>query len=153
MGGRLSGSASAQEAPVFVAQAQWDPGVVSKPGTPLERLQIVKGWLDSQGEPWEKVFHLAGDEDSSASVDVETCETSGKGFETLCARWQDPDFDPSQRAFYYARVIETPTCRWSTRKCNGLPPELRPESCQEAFPAKTIQERAWSSAIWFVPDV
>ena len=150
MGGHLAPPDGSQT-PVLVAQAQWDAGTATKPGTPLERLQIVKGWLSDDGELWEKVYHVAGHEESIATVDTGTCETSGQGHETLCARWTDPDFDPAQRAFYYARVIENPTCRWSTRKCNALAPEDRPEACNEVFPAKTVQERAWSSAIWYVP--
>ena len=119
------------------------------------RIQIVKGWLQD-GEARERVFEVAGDPDDGASVDLETCATSGRGFESLCARWTDPDFDPRQPAFYYARVVENPTCRWSTWACNAhrvdcsapesVPPELA-DCCDERFP-RTLQERAWTSPIW-----
>jgi hypothetical protein len=151
MGGKLSLPKEGATAPILVAQATWDAGTPGKPGTLLERLQIVKGWLNPEGELWEKVYHVAGNEESISSVDISTCATSGDGHESLCARWQDPEFNPDERAFYYARVIENPTCRWSTRKCNSLPAEARPESCSKDFPAKTVQERAWSSAIWYTP--
>ena len=150
MGSQLLPSDGAT-APVFVVQAEWDPGTLLRPGTHLERLQIIKGWIDGAGELHEKVVHVAGHETTQATVDTTTCETSGEGFETLCARWTDPDFLSSQRAFYYARVIENPTCRWSTRKCNSLAPDARPDACDDAFPPKTVQERAWSSAIWYTP--
>ena len=114
MGGHLPESEQAG-APVFVAQAEWDAGTLSQGGTPLERLQIIKGWLDGDGELRERVVHVAGNETTVATVDTSTCERSGEGHETLCARWVDPDFDPSERAFYYARAIENPTCRWSTK--------------------------------------
>jgi hypothetical protein len=74
--------------------------------------------------------------------------------------WRDPDFDPAQRALYYARVLEVPTCRWSTRACNaarvdcsdpaGVAPGFE-ACCDPAWPT-SIQERAWTSPIWYSPD-
>ena len=82
-------------------------------------------------------------------VPPHTCETGGIGYEGLCKVWRDPDFDPDRRAVYYARVLENPTCRWSTWQCNELPSDRRPDTC-ETLP-KTIQERAWTSPIWYAP--
>jgi len=97
--------------PKFAISARQDPM-----GAPLQRLQVVKGWLD--GDAYQvQVFEVAGDPDNGATVDLETCEPVGTGAADLCTFWEDPAFDPSQRAYYYVRVIENPTCRWSARQC------------------------------------
>jgi hypothetical protein len=118
----------------------------------------VKGWVDAAGQTHEKVFDVAGDPDNGATVDTTTCTPSGAGFDSLCAVWRDPEFRPSERAFYYARVLENPTCRWSTHLCNaegidcsGTVPEGYEECCNPEV-EKTIQERAWSSPIWYRPE-
>ena len=138
---------------MFVLEAEYDPGTDEKPGTLLQSAQIVKGWVDAEGKAHEKVFQVAGDADSGASVDTETCEQAGPGEQQLCAVWRDPDFDPAQQAFYYARVLENPSCRWSTWECNALSADSRPEGCADPNIKKTVQERAWSSAIWYAPMV
>jgi hypothetical protein len=145
-------------APVFVVSALRDPGTARRPGGLLQRIQIVKGWLTA-GERHERVYDVAGDAESGASVDLATCEPEGPGADGLCRVWRDPDFDPRERAFYYARVIENPSCRWSSWACNargvdcsdpdGVPDELA--ACCEARRAKTIQERSWTSPIWYAP--
>ncbi len=124
---------------------------------PLQRLQIIKGWVQD-GAPQERVYDVACAggapvdsatqrcPDNGAGVDLATCATTGDvGAARLQTLWQDPDFDPEQRAFYYARVLENPTCRWSTWDAvrAGMPPR--------ADLAATIQERAWSSPIWYEP--
>ena len=146
--------------PTFFISALQDPGSDGAPGTPLERIQVVKGWLDNDGEAQEKVFDVAGG-DRSAGVDLNTCETSGEGYPTLCAVWTDPEFDPTHRAFYYARILENPVCRWSTVLCNELGvdcsdadnvPEDLAACCHPTIQAqRSIQERAWSSPIWYKP--
>jgi hypothetical protein len=149
MGGTLP---RADAPPRFLVSALRDPGTDARPGTPLQRVQIVKGWLDrATGEAHQQVYDVAGDGGNGAGVDVATCETFGSGFDALCGVWTDPDFDPSERAFYYARVLENPTCRWSTWTCNRLAPEERPPSCSDPAIAKTQQERAWSSPIFHDP--
>ena len=159
MGGEI-GPVRGGRSPHFGVLAFKDPGTLSSPGAQLQRVQIVKGWVDAGGVSHEQVFDVAGDPNNGASVDTTTCTPSGAGFDSLCAVWDDPQFDPTQRAFYYARVLENPTCRWSTYHCNNqgidcsnpgsVPPEYS-ECCNPAVP-KTIQERAWSSPIWYRPE-
>jgi Protein of unknown function (DUF3604) len=146
--------------PRFAVLALKDPGPPGVPGTPLQRIQIVKGWVDSAGVAQEKVFDVAGDPNNGATVDTQSCVTSGPGFDSLCTVWSDPDFDRGQRAFYYARVLENPSCRWSTYVCNSVgvdcnnPGSVPPEyatCCNPLWP-KTIQERAWTSPVWYRPE-
>jgi len=128
-------------------------------GAPLQRLQVVKGWVDAEGETHEEVFDVACSDggavnpdthrcpDNGARVDLGDCSISGdKGAAQLRTVWRDPNFDPAHRAFYYARVLENPTCRWSTWDAMraGIPP-------RSDLPT-TIQERAWSSPIWIAPQ-
>ena len=124
---------------------------------PLQRIQIIKGWIDAGGETHESVRdvicvkNLAVDPntrrcpDNGASVDISSCEPRGYGAEQLMVAWRDEGFDATQDAFYYIRVIQNPTCRWSTYDAIrlGLEPDPR-------VPA-TIHERAWSSPIWIDP--
>jgi len=85
---------------------------------------------------------------------------AGSGFSSLCAVWQDPDFQADQRAFYYARVLENPSCRWSQRECNAsgitcdgaTPSQAGFEACCDGSVPQTIQERAWTSPIWYTPN-
>ncbi len=145
-------------APRFAVSALRDPGTRSAPGTPLQRVQIVKLWVRG-GAARERVFEVAGDPQSGADVDPASCEPRGAGFDALCGVFRDPDFDPAAHALYYARVLENPTCRWHTRVCNAhavdcsaarsLPPELA--ACCDPGVPRTIQERAWTSPIWYVP--
>jgi len=158
MGGEI-GPVRGGESPRFGVLAFRDAGTATQPGTPLERAQIVKGWVDAGGQTHEKVFEVAGTA-GGGGVDLATCTPTGAGNDSLCAVWTDPEFDPSQGAFYYARIIENPTCRWSTHLCNAqgvdcsvpasVPAELA-ECCNPIVP-KTIQERAWSSPIWYRPE-
>ncbi|WP_438864388.1 DUF3604 domain-containing protein [Neptunicella sp.] len=125
---------------------------------PLQRVQIIKGWLDSEGQSHEKVYDVACSDngsinpethrcaDNGAAVNTQTCEmTQGVGDAELRAQWLDPEFDAAQRAFYYARVLENPTCRWSTWDA------IRANSEPNPNVAKTVQERAYTSPIWFEP--
>jgi hypothetical protein len=150
MGGTLT-NPSGGTAPSFVVSALRDPGSDLRQGTPLQRLQVIKGWLEGGGAH-QQVFDVAGDPHNGASVDEATCERNGPGADSLCTVWTDPAFDPAQRAFYYARVLENPSCRWSAYKCNSLPPDQRPPSCNDPNVPKLIQERAWTSPIWYRPE-
>ncbi len=136
--------------PVFVATALADPGADDS-GARLQRLQIVKGWVDEDGRHNQRIFDVAGAADRGADVDLETCTPRGPGDDYLCAVFRDPEFDPDTAAVYYARAVENPTCRYSTWQCLELDPSERPPECGEANPAATIQERAWTSPIWYTP--
>jgi len=159
MGGNLA-AADIEGNLRFLVQAMSDPGTSEFPGAPLQRIQIVKGWLDRDGTLRESVYDVAGDPNNGASADPMTCEIEGSGFAALCAVWTDPDFDSGELAFYYARVLENPTCRWHSFVCNDLgvrcdQPDTVPEEfascCDPLFP-RTIQERSWTSPIFFTPE-
>jgi len=151
MGGDLR-SAPAGKAPRFVVWATRDPD-----SAPLQKIQIVKGWIEN-GKRMAKVYDVVCSDgikadpktgtcaDNGATVDIATCKVgAGKGAGELSTTWTDPSFDPKIRAVYYVRVLEDPTCRWSTYDAHRLhvdPPK--------AVPA-TIKERAWTSPIWYTP--
>jgi hypothetical protein len=149
MGATLKGQG---KAPSFMAWASMDPNSGN-----LDRIQLVKGWVDSAGQSHEKIYNLAWSggrkqaPDGSLpavgnTVDVKKgAYTNSIGAPQLSAVWQDPDFDPAQHAFYYLRVLEIPTPRWSTRDAVGLGVDI------PGGLAETIQERAYSSPIWFQP--
>jgi len=154
MGGVLPKPPRGAAAPRFVVSATRDPGTASEPSAPLERIQIVKGWIDGDGHSQERVFDIAGTPVIGANP--QTCEQSTEGSAALCAVWQDPQWDPAQRAFYYARVLEAPSCRWTARTCVAMnvtcpnPPPGLAACCDPAIP-RTQRERAWTSPIWFEP--
>lgn len=139
--------------PSFIAWAMRDANSAG-----LQRLQIIKGWTVA-GEHHEQVYDVACSDggsvdpvthrcpDNGAKVDLSDCSiTQGVGDPEIKTVWTDPDFDPEVRAFYYVRVLENPTCRWST--WDALRAGVAPRSDLKA----TIQERAWTSPIWFVPE-
>jgi len=136
-------------APSFVVAALRDPGTPSHPSVPLQRIQIVKGWRDAAGNH-QAVYDIGGNPNNGASVDAD-CTPHGAGDDSLCAVFTDPDFHATDNAFYYARVLENPTCRWSTYECNALALADRPASCTDPTIPKTVQERAWTSPIWYSP--
>jgi len=158
MGGELRAPAGAR-GPRFAVLATKDPGSREEPGRDLERVQIVKGWLDAQGVTHERVLEIAGGA-TGASVDPATCETHGSGHARLCGVWRDGDYAPGERAFYYARVLENPTCRWSQRVCVARHVDCaRPETIGDGLAGccapehrPVIQERAWTSPIWVKPE-
>ena len=140
--------------PTFTVYAEKDPM-----GANLDRIQIIKGWVDEYGDTNEKIIDVvwSGDREISAAtgklepvgntVDLETAlYTNEIGAATLMGSWVDEDFEPGEAAYYYARAIEIPTPRWSTYDAvrNGLP---LLEDVQAI-----IQERAWGSPIWYSPS-
>jgi hypothetical protein len=151
MGGDLT-SAPAGKAPTFLAAALKDPLSGN-----LDRIQIVKGWVDASGGLHEKIYDVAwsGDRKPGAdgklppvgnTVDVAHATwTNTIGAPELIAAWKDPDFDPLLRAFYYARVIEIPTPRWTAydQKRFGIK--------MDANVPMTVTERAYTSPIWYTP--
>ena len=130
------------EAPSILVSALADPE-----GTPLQRIQIVKGSIDASGAPRVEVFDVAGG-DNGASVDLSDCTPLTAGSAALCAQWTDPTHVAGESAYYYARVVEDPTCRWSWRDCLTLPEDERPDTCFDEDIPQTIQERAWGSPVW-----
>jgi hypothetical protein len=154
MGGDLPARPDGAGAPRFLVAASRDPHTN---GGDLERIEIVKGWVED-GEAHEDVLTVVGG-DTDTSVDLATCAATGAAHKSLCTVWSDPDFDAGQRAFYYARLREAPSCRWTQWACidAGVSCEdastIRDgyEYCCEDEVAKTIQERAWSSPIWYQP--
>ena len=156
MGGDLAAPANPAAKPRFAVWAARDAGTDDAPGTPLQRIQIVKLWAEN-GAAREQVFDVAGNAANGADVDLATCTPKGQGADTLCSTWSDPAFDPAQQALYYARVVENPSCRWTQWACNarsvdcaaGAPDGL--EACCDPGVPKTLQERAWTSPIWYAP--
>lgn len=152
MGSDLPARPGGAGAPAFVVSALRDAM-----GSPLQRIEIVKGWADASGTH-ERVYRVDG-EASGATVDPATCAARGTpGAATRCGAWRDPDFDPAAASFWYARVLEDPTCRWSRRLCNELRvdcprvPRGSPlVACCDGSLPDTVQERAWTSPIWYLP--
>jgi len=151
MGGDLR-NAPGGAAPVMMVRALRDPD-----GANLDRVQIIKGWMDKNGKSHEKIFDIAWSDDrkmdangkltpvgNTVNVD-EASFTNAIGDPILFGYWKDPDFDPAERAFYYVRVLEIPTPRWTVYDAKFFGVEL-PEDVPTS-----IQERAYTSPIWYTP--
>jgi hypothetical protein len=154
MGGDLR-TAPKGKVPTFLVAAAKDPM-----GANLDRYQIIKGWLDADGKLHEKVYDVVWSDAAKRKVDPKTGKvpavgstvdvanaswTNTIGDPELIAVWKDPEFDPAERAFYYGRVIEIPTPRWTAYDAKYYGLELGPEI------AMTTQERAYTSPIWYTP--
>ena len=154
MGAVLPGAPDGSDAaPTFLVQAFRDPD-----GANLDRLQIVKGWLKADGTLAERIYNVAASDgrkaDSNGNIEPLTStvdvgratyrNTIGAG--VLSAAWRDPDFDPGESAFYYLRVLEIPTPRWTTYDAARFG-----ETLPEEIPRIT-QERAYTSPIWYEPN-
>jgi len=177
MGAELEAST---DSPHFLVMASKDPGSPAAIGNGIERIQVIKGWLDEKGQSHEKVYTLAGEIEPGLGVDPESCASTHRGHSQLCSQWQDPDYQADQPAFYYARILETPSCRWSTLQCQaagvnpfdaqcaiqaaaanaaahdaGATGPVYDNCCRavesEAFYSPVINERAWTSPIWVTP--
>ena len=152
MGGDLT-AAPAGKRPTFMVRSMRDVD-----GANLDRIQIIKGWLDKDGEMHERIYDVAVSDDREigddgranaavgSTVDVANATyTNSIGDALLMAYWKDPDFDAKQRAFYYVRVIEIPTPRWTAYDAKRfgikMPEEVR----------MTVQDRAYLSPIWYTP--
>ena len=140
------------KSPTFLMAAMRDP----QSGN-LDRIQIVKGWMDKGGKRHEKIYNVAWSGERTIdgkgklppvgnTVDVKTATwTNTIGEPELIGVWTDPDFDPNVDAVYYARVLEIPTPRWTTYEAMRFGIEI-----PEDAPTST-QERAYTSAIWYTP--
>jgi len=152
MGGDLRSAPDGKKTPNFLVAAMKDPYSGN-----LDRIQIIKGWMDAKGETHEKVYDVAWSDDRQPgtdgklpavgnTVDVKNATwTNTIGSPELIAVWTDPDFDPKQSAFYYARVIEIPTPRWTAYEAKRFGITMDKE-----VPMAT-QERAYTSPIWYTP--
>jgi hypothetical protein len=152
MGGELADSG---EAPVFMIEALKDPI-----GANLDRVQVVKGWVDASGASYEKVFDVVWSDPETRrmvggrvpavgdTVDrARASYTNTIGAKQLRTQWRDPDYRPGQSAFYYVRVMEIPTPRWVLFDALRYKLKLTPEALKDAV----AQERAYSSPIWLLP--
>ncbi|MGI9285900.1 MAG: DUF3604 domain-containing protein, partial [Pseudomonadales bacterium] len=151
MGGDLAAQ-DGKQSPHFMVSALKDPQ-----GANLDRIQIVKGWVDSDGKTQEKVYNVAASDGRKIkrntvkpvgnTVDVDAASYRNSiGDAALAIVWQDPEFDPGQRAFYYARVLEIPTPRWTTYDARTF--DAKPSGGAPAW----TQERAYTSPIWYTPN-
>lgn len=175
MGGELANDTAGRK-PRFYVSAVKDAGTPAHPGTPLQRAQLIKLWLDEDGNTHERVIDVAGGP-NGAGVDPATCAPIGEGHDELCSVFEDEAWQEGEVAAYYVRLLENPTCRWSTLQCRaaGVDPfasdcarqakaatakaqeqggygDIWGNCCRaeedEPFYSPVIQERAWSSPIW-----
>jgi hypothetical protein len=151
MGSDLPPSPSGSDAPRFLASALADPGTSDHPGGRLERIQLIKGWVGDDGRLHQAIYPIATADEVDGAPDPETCEPPPGGAAMLCGVFRDPDFDPGRPAVYYTRVVERPSCRWTTRHCLALPEAERPAACDDPEVTRPIRERAWTSPIWYTP--
>jgi hypothetical protein len=152
MGGDLS-NAPEGKVPTFIAAALKDTI-----GANLDRIQIIKGWVDTKGKTQERIYDVAVsdgrkiDKDGRCKTPVgstvnvtEATWTNTIGAPELITVWKDPEFDPAQRAFYYMRVLEIPTPRWTAYDAKRFSVKPLPDTTM------TLQERAYTSPIWYTP--
>lgn len=153
MGGDLR-AAPAGKAPAFTIRALRDPE-----GANLDRIQVIKGWLDARGQTQERIYDVAVSDGRKIGADGRCKTPVGNtvdlasasyhntiGAPMLNAFWTDPDFDPAQRAFYYVRVIEIPTPRWTAFDAKFFDIQMQSEV------PMTLQERAYTSPVWYNPS-
>jgi hypothetical protein len=153
MGGDLASEPSGA-APSFMVRAVRDPD-----GANLDRVQIIKGWLDKKGETHERIYDVAVSDGRTIGADgrcktpvgstvdiADASYTNSIGDALLMAHWKDPDFDPKQRAFYYVRVIEIPTPRWTAYDAKFFNVKMPDEV------PMTVKDRAYTSPIWYTPE-
>ncbi len=152
MGGDLT-SAPAGKAPTFMIRALRDPDNAN-----LDRVQIIKGWLDAGGETHERIYDVAVSDARTigengrctapvgSTVDVaDASYTNTIGDPLLTAHWVDPNFDPDQRAFYYVRVLEVPKPRWTAYDAKFFGVKMADDV------RMVVQDRAYTSPIWYTP--
>ena len=191
MGGTLAEPPPRRKRPRFAIRAVKDPGTKDYPPSRLQRIQLIKGWINAAGEYRVQVQDVAGNSTAGSDVSTKECKPSEQGFDELCTVWEDENFEASEPAYYYVRALETPSCRWTTLQCNaskydcknpkreidkqccqpraGLVgvkecanvqcPKKGDESksrkhercCQGPKIDPLVQQRAWSSPVWYEP--
>ncbi len=152
MGGDLK-KAPKGKAPTFMVRALRDPDNAN-----LDRIQIIKGWLDKKGKTHERIYDVAVSDGRKIGKDgrcktpvgstvniPDASYTNTIGDPLLTAFWKDPDFDPKQNAFYYVRVIEIPKPRWTAYDAKFFNVKMPKEV------PMTVQDRAYTSPIWYTP--
>ncbi len=137
MGGDLGSAPAAHARPRFIAFAARD---AAQRAAPLQRLQLIKGWIDGAGRMHSEVRDISG-------------SGAAGGQDILCAVVRDETFDAGQSAYYYLRVAEVPTKRWSTYDCQRIDPTRRPPACDDGTLPQDTVEMAWTSPIWYRPPV
>ena len=131
MGSDLPTATAANKNPVFVAAASQDIN-----SAPLVEIQLIKGWIDKEGSMRNKILSVIKEP---------------KGTNSLCGLYSDDTFNEKELSYYYLRVLEAPTQRWSQYDCKKLPQDARPAICSDESYPSTVQEMAWTSPIWFTP--
>ena len=131
MGSDLPTANAANKNPVFVAAASQDIN-----SAPLVEIQLIKGWIDKEGSMRNKILSVIKEP---------------KGTNSLCGLYSDDTFNEKELSYYYLRVLEAPTQRWSQYDCKKLPQDARPAICSDESYPSTVQEMAWTSPIWFTP--
>jgi hypothetical protein len=152
MGGDLNNAPSGA-APTFMVRSLRDPD-----GANLDRVQIIKGWLDKDGKVQERIYDVAVSDNRKIDSDgrcktsvgntvnvADASYTNTIGDPLLAAYWKDPDFDPDERAFYYVRVIEIPSPRWTAYDAKRFDITMA-----DAI-RMTVRDRAYTSPIWYTP--
>ena len=140
MGGDLGSAPASGAKPAFIAFAARDPAAGA---APLDRIQLVKGWVDASGAMHSSVRTIASSEASS--------DDAGTGAQTLCAVVRDEAFDAAESAYYYLRAVQVPTRRWSAYDCERLGAQA-PARCADGSLPETTVEMAWTSPIWYRPE-
>ena len=133
MGGDLGPAPATDAKPAFIAFAARDPADSAQP---LRELQLIKGWIDTDGQ---------------MRNEVRTVAAADAGAQTLCAVVRDDAFQPGEPAYYYLRALQPPTPRWTSYDCQRLAEAERPAICSDGSLPETVVEMAWTSPIWFRP--
>ena len=131
MGSDLPTATTSNINPVFVAAASQDIN-----SAPLVEIQLIKGWIDKEGNMRNKILSIIKEP---------------KGTNSLCGVYSDNTFNKHELSYYYLRILEAPTKRWSQYDCEKLPQDARPEICSDDRYPSSVQEMAWTSPIWFTP--
>ena len=148
MGADLASLPDATAKPSFIVSAMKDSAADA---TPLQQLQVIKGWVTQEGKKHFEVHSVAGTPDNGAGVNTSDGTRFGEGHDSLCTIFKDENFDPAVPSYYYLRVVENPSPRWSLLDCLKIDEGSRPKVCADES-LQVIQEMAWTSPIWYTPE-